>query len=208
MGLPKVSTTTSAQTPNHPPNASNRPVVHKDVKYNCRLFLLNGKILLIRPKLWLANDGNYREARWFTAWTKHRQIEDHHLPRMIREITGQDTVPFGDGVVSTYDTVVGTELCEELFTPDSPHIPMSLDGVEIIINSSGSHWELRKLSKRLELIKNASAKCGGVYLYSNLQGCDSDRMYYDGSSLVAVNGQVVAQGTQFSLSDVVGTGAG
>lgn len=153
--------------------------------------------------MWLANDGNYREARWFTAWTKTRQIEDHYLPRMIRNITGQETVPFGDGVISTNDTVVGTELCEELFTPNSPHIPMSLDGVEIIINSSGSHWELRKLGKRLDLIRSASAKCGGVYLYSNLQGCDADRMYYDGSSLIAVNGNVVAQGTQFSLSDVV-----
>ncbi|KAI9023261.1 glutamine-dependent NAD synthetase with GAT domain-containing protein [Hyaloraphidium curvatum] len=178
------------------------PVAHKGVKYNCRLFLLNGKVLLIRPKLWLANDGNYREARWFTAWTKIRQVEEHYLPRMIRAITGQETVPFGDGVISTVDTVVGTELCEELFTPSSPHIPMSLDGVEIIVNSSGSHWELRKLGKRLDLIRSASQKCGGVYLYANLQGCDADRLYYDGSSMIAVNGNVVAQASQFSLTDV------
>jgi len=66
-----------------------RPVVHKDVKYNCRVFFYNQKILLIRPKLYLANDGNYREARWFTPWTKYRTIEQHSLPRMIREITEQ-----------------------------------------------------------------------------------------------------------------------
>jgi len=34
------------------------------VMYNCRLILLNKKVLLIRPKLHLANDGNYRETRW------------------------------------------------------------------------------------------------------------------------------------------------
>lgn len=28
------------------------------------------KILLIRPKLILCDDGNYRETRWFTAWRK------------------------------------------------------------------------------------------------------------------------------------------
>ena len=28
------------------------------------------KLLLIRPKLKLCDDGNYRETRWFTAWTK------------------------------------------------------------------------------------------------------------------------------------------
>lgn len=32
--------------------------------YNCRVLLLDGKVLLIRPKLHLANDGNYRETRW------------------------------------------------------------------------------------------------------------------------------------------------
>jgi predicted amidohydrolase len=36
-----------------------RPVMHKNVSYNCRVIIHNGKILLIRPKMWLANDGNY-----------------------------------------------------------------------------------------------------------------------------------------------------
>lgn len=43
---------------------------------------------------------------------------------------------------------------------------------------------------------------GGIYLYANQQGCDGDRLYYDGCALIAVNGRVVAQGTQFSLRDV------
>jgi NAD+ synthase (glutamine-hydrolysing) len=28
------------------------------------------------------------------------------------------------------------------------------------------------------------------------------RLYYDGSAMIAVNGQIVAQGSQFSLEDV------
>ena len=44
---------------------------------------------------------------------------------MIAEITGQDTVPFGDGVISTLDTCVGSEICEELFSVDGPHISMA-----------------------------------------------------------------------------------
>jgi hypothetical protein len=35
-----------------------------------------------------------------------------------------------------------------------------------------------------------------------LQGCDGGRLYYDGCACVAVNGQLVAQGSQFSLADV------
>lgn len=91
--------------------------MHKNVIYNCRIIIHDGKILLIRPKMWLANDGNYRELRYFTPWTKHRQWEDHYLPRIIQAVTGQVKVPFGDAVVSTNDTCIGVELCEELFTP-------------------------------------------------------------------------------------------
>jgi NAD+ synthase (glutamine-hydrolysing) len=79
---------------------------------------------------------------------------------------------------------------------------MSLDGVEIITNSSGSHFTLRKLNTRLDLIMEATKKNGGVYLYSNQQGCDGDRLYYDGCAMILVNGEVVAQGSQFSLNDV------
>ena len=39
--------------------------------------------------MWMANNGNYRELRYFTPWMKHRQVEDHYLPRIIQVITGQ-----------------------------------------------------------------------------------------------------------------------
>lgn len=41
-----------------------------------------------------ADDGNYRETRWFSPWSK-RELEDFVLPDMIREVTGQHTVPIG-----------------------------------------------------------------------------------------------------------------
>lgn len=66
-----------------------RPIVHKNVIYNCRVIIHDRKILLIRPKMWLANDGNYRELRYFTPWMKHRQWEDHYLPRIIQAVTKQ-----------------------------------------------------------------------------------------------------------------------
>ena len=45
-----------------------------------------------------------------------------------------------------------------LIGPVSPHILMGLDGVEIFTNSSGSHHELRKLHRRIDLIKEATQK--------------------------------------------------
>lgn len=58
----------------------------KNVNY---LFIFLSKILLIRPKMSLADDDNYRERRYFTAWTKPKQVEDHTLPDFIQKITDQ-----------------------------------------------------------------------------------------------------------------------
>ncbi|KAL1999312.1 hypothetical protein VTN02DRAFT_4707 [Thermoascus thermophilus] len=178
------------------------PVRHRNVRYNCRVIFYNRKIILIRPKMWLANDGQYREMRYFTPWQRVREVEDYYLESIVGKITGQTTVPFGDAVISTKDTCLGLETCEELFTPNGPHIPYSLNGVEIISNSSGSHHELRKLDTRINLIAQATKLSGGIYLYANQQGCDGDRLYYDGCAMIAVNGNLVAQGSQFSLNDV------
>ncbi|CAG8035539.1 unnamed protein product, partial [Penicillium nalgiovense] len=178
------------------------PVRHRNVRYNCRVIFYNRKIILIRPKMWLANDGNYREHRHFTPWQRPQEVEDYYLESIVGKITGQYKVPFGDAVISTRDTCLGLETCEELFTPNGPHVPYGLAGVEIISNSSGSHHELKKLDTRVNLITQATKLSGGIYLYANQQGCDGDRLYYDGCAMIVVNGEIVAQGSQFSLNDV------
>ncbi|XXQ37110.1 Glutamine-dependent NAD(+) synthetase [Plasmodiophora brassicae] len=178
------------------------PVIHVGTRYNCRVLVVNRQIVLIRPKLFLANEGNYRERRWFNAWTRVDEIDEFAVPDFIAEITGKRTVPFGAAVLRLHDTSVGIELCEELFTPESPHIAQSLNGVEIICNGSGSHQNLKKLHVRTSLIQSAMSKCGGVYLYANQQGCDGGRLYYDGCALICANGEILSQGSQFSILDV------
>jgi len=178
------------------------PIMHRNNRFNCRVIILDGKILLIRAKLWLANDGNYREMRHFIPWLRPGHVEEYYLPQMIQKLQGSTKVPIGDAVISTADSCLGFETCEELFTPDSPHNAMGLNGVEIFSNSSGSHHSLRKLETRIALIQEATRKSGGIYLYSNQQGCDGDRLYYDGCAMILCNGEILAQGSQFSLNDV------
>ncbi|XP_022208791.2 LOW QUALITY PROTEIN: glutamine-dependent NAD(+) synthetase [Drosophila obscura] len=178
------------------------PVMHRNVAYNCRVAFFNRQLLLIRPKMAMCDDGNYRESRWFTAWTKSMQTEEFLLPRMISQHTGQQTVPFGDAVIATRDTCLGYEICEELWNVRSKHIEMSLAGVEVIVNGSGSYMELRKAHITSDLIRNASFKAGGAYLFSNLRGCDGQRVYFNGCSAIALNGELLARGQQFALQDV------
>ena len=126
------------------------PVLHKNVLFNCRLMCLNRQILLIRPKITLADNGNYREPRWFTAWKgKEHQMEDHVLPRFIQDLTKQRSVPFGNAVIESADNIsLGYEICEEMWVPHNMSTQLALDGVEIILNPSGSHYERHKQKRR------------------------------------------------------------
>ncbi|OIW09899.1 hypothetical protein TanjilG_32048 [Lupinus angustifolius] len=174
------------------------PIIKGSERYNCQVLCLNRKIIMIRRKMWLANDGNYRELRWFTAWKQRDELVDFQLPIEISEALGQNSVPFGYGFVKA----IAAEVCEEFFTPIPPHSELALNGVEVFMNASGSHHQLRKLDVRLRAFIGATHTRGGVYMYSNHQGCDGGRLYYDGCASVVVNGDVVAQGSQFSLKDV------
>lgn len=78
------------------------------------------------------------------------------------------------------------------------------------MNSSGSYFQLRKMHTRTDLIKDITRRNGGAYLFSNLRGCDGsiklgiflDRFYFDGMSLIAINGSVFKHTEMFSLKDV------
>ena len=96
------------------------PVRHRNVRYNTRVLCTYRHIYGIRAKQSLANSGLYREARHFSEWTKQRTLETYYLEQCTREVTGQTTCPIGDFILSTLDTAVTCETCEELFTPLNP----------------------------------------------------------------------------------------
>lgn len=180
------------------------PVLHNGVRYNCRIFSLNKKILLIRPKMWMADDGNYREQRFFTPWSKDKIpiLEDYVLSDEMFSITGQRTAKFGIGIVEAVDATIASEVCEELFTPESPNIMFGLEGVDILSNGSASHWQMGKRMYRHSLIGGATSKNGGAYLYSNMLGCDGTRLVFDGNSMIYKNGKLLATGEHLSYQEV------
>lgn len=87
------------------------PIIHRSCLYNCRVIFFNGKILYARPKMALANDGLFREMRYFTPWQR-RRVEEYLLPHNLRELTGQRHIFIGDCVLETNDTMIASEMCE------------------------------------------------------------------------------------------------
>jgi NAD+ synthase (glutamine-hydrolysing) len=177
------------------------PWLFQGVRYNVNVFCLNSQILFIRPKMFMANDANYRELRWFTPWNSSHWILEAELPKEL-QIFGQKIVSFGHAILSFNGIKVGIEMCEELFTSSPPHVQLSFNGCDVILNSSGSHHELRKLNTRVELIQGAMHKCGGTYLYANQRGCDGGRLYFDGSAMICLNGDFVGQASQFGTNEI------
>lgn len=190
------------------------PISKDSSLYNCRVLILNNKIIAIRAKTILANNGNYRENRWFTTWMDLENCCWFKLPLIIREQTKQTYVPFGSNLIldiqsndnlndqqfgNTSSIRIGFEICEELWNPEPAHTNLfAKRGCNLICNSSASYWEIRKLNKTLDLIRIATSKCGGVYAYSNLIGCDGSRLCFYGRSVIVSNGDLVSKTTNIN----------
>jgi len=173
------------------------PIIHNDIRYNTTMFINDGKLILVRPKINLADDGNYREARWFTSWPREKYETFHFNLDGVR-----NECPIGIGIINCNDVLIAAEICEELWVPHSINSELYLSGVDIIVNGSGSHFETGKLQKRIDLVKNATKKSGGVYLYSNMEGGDGDRLWFDGRSFIGINGQILNMEDAFTLREV------
>ena len=69
-------------------------------------------------------------------------------------------------------------------------------------SASASLFSLRKAFTIVDLVKNASYKCGGCYMYNNFRGCDGGMILWNGTSSISVNGRVINRAKQFSLEEV------
>ena len=139
------------------------PVTFKGIFFNCRVLVYKKKILLIRPKIALADDGNYIETRYFTAWTKGYEMFDFLIPDFISKRNGQTKCKFDVGIIKFEDMTYAPEICEELWIPYSPSIDFAMAGCEIIGKSSVSHFQVGKQERRYELIMESSKKNGGIF---------------------------------------------
>lgn len=171
---------------------SSLPVSYSDSLYNCCIVMLNKKVILVRPKLYMAEDIEFREGRWFTSWDIRKAV-DHSfkLPECVQKVTGQVHVPFGVASLRFDDCVIGIEICQELFQVTSPHQSFYLDGADIVINGNGSSFVIGKMAKRTSLVMVATSKFGGGYFYTNNLGADGDRILQDGHQLASQNGEII-----------------
>lgn len=153
--------------------------------FNAAAFIHDGRLRGYILKRHLPAYSIFYEGRNWTAWEGG--------------CTEIDGVPAGDLVFCVPYGVVSAEICEDLWSANSPAAARVRAGAEIICNPSASPFTPMKNEDRRRLILTSAANLKTVYAYSNLLGCDNSRLVFDGGGLIATPLDVVAQGETLSM---------
>lgn len=169
------------------------PVELRGAVYNCAALLVDGELKGLVAKRFLAGDGIHYEPRWFKPWPEG---EITTVRRDGRE------VPIGDLSFDVDGLRIGFEICEDAWVAHRPGARLSLQGTDVIMNPSASHFAFGKQNIRRRLVLEGSRAFGVTYLYANLLGNESGRAIFDGGGLIAAAGAFLAETRRFSFDDV------
>ena len=160
--------------------------------YNVAAVLWNQSILGISAKRFLASEGIHYEPRWFTPWDKNR----------VEEISVfENKIPLGDLTYQLGDLTFGCEICEDGWRADRPALGHSKRGASIIFSLNASPFAMLKHHRRTRHVVESSRLLEAVYIYSNLLGCESGRILFDGGTLIANAGKLVASSARMGLRE-------
>jgi NAD+ synthase (glutamine-hydrolysing) len=168
------------------------PVMFQNALFNCAALAADGRVLGFVAKRFLAGDGIHYEPRWFKPW-----------PTGIVgsvELDGQ-TYPIGDIYFDVGGVRIGFEICEDAWVAKRPGGALALEGVDVILNPSASHFAFGKIETRKRFVIEGSRAFGVTYVYSNLVGNEAGRAIYDGGAIIASAGKLIAQGPRFTFRD-------
>ena len=168
------------------------PILHQNALFNCACLICDSSIRGFVAKRHLAGEGIHYEPRWFKPWPEGVVAE--------LELDG-NSYPLGDIFFECGDVKIGFEICEDAWVARRPGGDLSLQGVDIILNPSASHFAFEKFGVRRRFVLEGSRAFGVSYVHTNLLGNESGRIVFDGGTVIASDGRLLAQGPRFSFAD-------
>ena len=161
--------------------------------YNCAVFIQSGSIIAITPKVFLPNQREFYEKRYFSS--------GRELLRGIPQYTklcNQNRIPI-TSLIKFEKFTIGCELCEDLWVPIPPSGYLALSGATVIVNLSASDALVGKANYRRDLVCNQSARCMAGYVYASAGVHESTTdMVCSGHLIIAENGSLMAERNSFS----------
>ena len=161
--------------------------------FNCAALLAGGEICGVVPKTFLPNSGEFYEQRWFSS--ANEAVSD------VIRICGHP-VPFGGDLLfcaaQRPSLLVGIEICEDAWSVVPPSSAQALAGASLLLNLSASPEILGKQDYRRTLVRSLSARCLAAYAYASAGPNESSTdLVFSGHSLIAENGQILAETERF-----------
>ncbi len=168
------------------------PLLVEKQLYNVAALACDGHLLGFVGKQHLAGDGIHYEPRWFHPWEAGdvREVQIDGCP-----------YPVGDLLFDCGGTRIGMEICRDAWVKNRPIANLAARGADIILNPSASHFAFAKQEIRRDFVLTGSKSFHVSYAYCNLLGNESGRAIYDGGTLVASRGKMLAVGPRFSYAD-------
>ncbi len=157
--------------------------------YNCAAVVSGGKVHGLVPKMYIPNYNEFYEKRWFSS-AADLTVDTVSLSENLQNvpILTESLFRIGDG------TLIGIEICEDLWTPIPLSTMLSLSGAEVILNLSASNETVGKAAYRREMVKHQSAALNCIYAYCSAGATESTQdMIFSGQSILAENGTLLAQ---------------
>lgn len=173
------------------------PILHQGGVFNGVALVVDGKLLGVVAKRFLAGDGIHYEPRWFKAWPVG--VRDVFAPPDAGP--GDSPLAIGDLLFDVGGVRMGFEICEDAWVAARPGAVLAQLGADLILNPSASHFAFGKVEVRRRFVLEGSRAFNATYVYANLLGNEAGRAIYDGDAMIATGGRLVAEGERFSFAD-------
>jgi NAD+ synthase (glutamine-hydrolysing) len=172
------------------------PVRQSGRLFNAAIVMSHGRICGVVPKTYLPNTQEFYEERWFSSAA---DLVDDQLTWL------DEAPPFGTDLLFDVDgmpdCLFGIEICEDGWVANPPSGGMAVAGATLLINLSASPEILGKCSYRRALVESQSARCLAAYVYASAgPGESSTDLVFSGHSLIAENGQILAETRRFQFT--------
>ncbi|ASA26416.1 NAD(+) synthase [Paenibacillus donghaensis] len=170
------------------------PLSIKSRLFNCAAVLQQGSILGLVPKTCIPGYSEFYEPRWF-AGAEELEIFELRL--------GESLVPIGNDLIfisrENSNLSFGVEICEDLWVPVPPSSLLAQAGAALLFNPSASNELVGKADYRRQLVSSQSASCLAGYVYAGANtGESTTDVVFGGHSLIAENGQLLAESERFT----------
>jgi NAD+ synthase (glutamine-hydrolysing) len=146
--------------------------------YNAAAVIADRKLLTSYCKWYLPNYGVFDESRYF------------HPGRRLP-------------LIRLRGTLVGVNICEDIWLPEGPTGFQAAAGAEIIVNINASPFHMGKSRVREQMLATRAREHGVLLTYTNAVGGQDD-LVFDGNSVILDHqGEVIARGKAFEEDMIV-----